>query len=103
MAPRLRADDTVLVISGRDRGKRGKIIRVDPRGNKVVIEGVNIITRHVKNRPGVRQSGLVKQEAPIDQSNVVVLDPDTSLPGRVRWRFLEDGTKVRMVGRAGGD
>ena len=103
MAPRLRADDTGLVISGRDRGKRGKIIRVVPRDNQVVIEGVNIVTRHVKNRPGVRQSGLVKQEAPIDQSNVVLLDPDTSLPGRVRWRFLEDGTKVRMVGSARGD
>jgi len=103
MAYRVKTDDNVLVIAGKDKGKRGKVMRVVSGKNQVVVEGVNMITRHVKNQPGVRQAGLVRQEAPINQSNVALLSPDSALPGRVRWHFLEDGTKVRMVGRATGN
>ena len=97
MATRIRRDDTVLVIAGKDRGKRGKVQRVIVGKNQLVVEGVNIITRHVKGRGGVRQAGIVKQEAPIDMSNVAYVEPDTGQPGRVGWERLEDGTKVRVL------
>jgi len=97
MATRIRRDDTVLVITGKDRGKRGKVQRVIPEKNKLVVEGVNIITRHVKSRGGTRQAGIVQQEAPIDISNVAYVEPDTGRPGRVGWERLEDGTKVRVL------
>ncbi len=97
MATRIRRDDTVLVISGKDKGKRGKVQRVIPDRNKVLVEGVNMITRHVKSRTGVRQAGIVQQEAPIDMSNVAYVEPDTGRPGRVGWEYLEDGTKVRVL------
>ncbi|MBM3956435.1 MAG: 50S ribosomal protein L24 [Gemmatimonadetes bacterium] len=97
MAARIRRDDTVVVIAGRDKGKRGKVVRVIPGKNKVVVEGVNIITRHLKSRGGVRQAGIVRQEAPIDISNVAYVEPDTGRPGRVGWEYLEDGTRVRVL------
>ena len=97
MATRIRRDDTVLVISGKDKGKRGKVQRVIRDKNKVLVEGVNIITRHVKSRSGVRQAGIVQQEAPIDMSNVAYVEPETGRPGRVGWEYLEDGTKVRVL------
>jgi large subunit ribosomal protein L24 len=97
MAARIRRDDTVVVIAGKDRGKRGKVVRVIPARNKVVVEGVNMITRHLKARGGVRQAGIVRQEAPIDMSNVAYVEPDTGRPGRVGWEHLEDGTKVRVL------
>ena len=97
MATRIRRDDTVLVISGKDKGKRGKVQRVIRGKNKVLVEGVNIITRHVKSRTGVRQAGIVQQEAPIDMSNVAYVEPETGRPGRVGWEYLEDGTKVRVL------
>jgi large subunit ribosomal protein L24 len=97
MAPRIRRDDTVVILSGKDRGKRGKVVRVIPAKNKVVVEGINIITRHQKSRGGVRQAGIIQQEAPIDISNVAYVEPDTGKPGRVGWEYLEDGTKVRVL------
>jgi len=97
MATRIRRDDTVLVISGKDKGKRGKVQRVFSEKNRVLVEGVNIITRHVKSRGGVRQAGIVQQEAPIDMSNVAYVEPETGRPGRVGWEYLEDGTKVRVL------
>ena len=97
MAQRIKRGDSVLVISGKDRGKRGTVSRVMPSENRVVIEGVNIVTQHVKQRPGIRQAGLVKSEGPIDMSKVMLIDPDTGKAGRAGWKFLEDGTKVRIV------
>ncbi|MEE8363783.1 MAG: 50S ribosomal protein L24 [Dehalococcoidia bacterium] len=97
MAQRIRRDDDVIVIRGKDRGRRGKVIRVLRRKEKVVVEGVNMITRHVKARPGLAQAGRVQQEAPIAVSNVMFVDPETGAQGRIAWRTLEDGTKVRVV------
>ena len=97
MAQRIKRGDSVLVISGKDRGKRGTVARVLPRENRVVVEGVNIVTQSVRQRPGVRQAGLVKSEGPIHVSKVMLVDPDTGKPGRASWKFLEDGTKVRIV------
>lgn len=97
MGNKIKQDDRVLVISGKDKGKSGSVIRVIRSSNRVVVEGVNIVTRHIKQRPGVSQTGLVKGEASIPISNVMLIDSDTSLPGRVGWKFLEDGTKTRVV------
>ena len=94
---RNKRDDEVLVISGKDKGKRGSVIRVLPSENRVMVEGVNMVTRHVKAQPGIAQTGMVQGEAPISLSNVMLIDPETSVAGRTGQKILEDGTKVRVV------
>jgi large subunit ribosomal protein L24 len=95
MALRIKNGDTVEVRVGKDKGKRGKVIRVLPREDKVVIEGVNVITRHRKARPGTPQAGIIKQEAPIGTSKVMLFHERHEKAVRTGVRFLEDGTKVR--------
>ncbi|MBO04384.1 MAG: 50S ribosomal protein L24 [Chloroflexi bacterium] len=94
---RIKRDDEVLVISGKDKGKRGSVIRVLPAENRVVVEGVNVVTRHIKAQPGIAQTGLVQGEAPISLSNVMLIDPETGNVGRTGQKVLEDGAKVRVV------
>jgi large subunit ribosomal protein L24 len=94
---RIKRDDEVLVISGKDKGKRGSVIRVLVEKNRVVVEGVNMVTRHVKAQPGVAQTGMVQGEGSISLSNVMLIDPNTGIAGRTGQKVLEDGTKVRMV------
>lgn len=96
MAYRIRRNDMVVVLAGKDRGKQGRVVRVIPRQKRIVVEGVNVITRHIGRRSGVRQTGLVQQEAPLDLSNVKIVCPSCEKPSRVGSRFLEDGTKVRI-------
>ena len=92
---KVRKGDTVLVISGRDRGKKGKVLRAMPENTRVIVEGVNMIKRHLKARPPARQAGVVEREAPIHISDVMLLCPKCSKPARVGFRFLEDGKEVR--------
>ncbi len=87
----------MLILSGKDKGKRGAVVRVMPGKDKVVVEGVNVVTRHVKPSQGTRQAGLVQQESPIPLSKVMLIDPDTGRPGRTAWTYLEDGSKVRLI------
>ena len=94
---RIKKDDQVLVISGKDKGKRGSVIRVFSEKNRVMVEGVNMVTRHVKAQPGVAQTGMVQGEATVALSNVMLIDPETGLAGRTGQKVLEDGTKVRVV------
>ena len=94
---RIKREDEVLVISGKDKGKRGSVIRVLVDQNRVVVEGVNMVTRHVKAQPGIAQTGMVQGEASISLSNVMLIDPETGLAGRAGQKVLEDGTKVRVV------
>jgi large subunit ribosomal protein L24 len=91
----IRRDDNVLVIAGKDRGKTGKVNRVIREKDRVVVAGVNIATKHVKNRPGIRQAGIIHIEAPLHISNVMLVCPNCGKPTRVAHSFLEDGTKVR--------
>jgi large subunit ribosomal protein L24 len=93
---KIRRDDIVLVITGKDKGKTGKVRRVLPRENRVVVEGVNRIKRHVRALPGVRQAGIITQEAPIHASNVMLLCTKCNRPTRVGFHFLENGQKVRI-------
>ncbi len=95
MAAKIKRDDFVLVISGKDRGKRGKVIRVIPKESRVVVEGVNIVKKHQKPTP-TRPGGIVEMPAPIHISNVMLVCPRCNRPTRVGFTFLEDGRKVRV-------
>lgn len=99
--PKIRKNDTVLVIAGKDRGKRGRVHRVIPREDRVVVEGVNMIKRHTKARAGVRQAGIVEREAPIQISNVMLICGKCNRPTRIGFRFLEDGSKARLCRACG--
>ncbi len=92
----IRRDDNVTILAGKDRGKTGKVNRVIREKNRVVVAGVNIATKHVKNRPGVRQAGIIHVEAPLHISNVMLVCPNCGKPTRVAHAFLDDGTKVRV-------
>jgi large subunit ribosomal protein L24 len=98
----IRRDDNVMVIAGKDRGKSGKVNRVIREKDRVVVAGVNIATKHVKNRPGIRQAGIIHVEAPLHISNVMLMCPHCAKPTRVGHRFQEDGTKVRVCKRCNG-
>ena len=101
MAAKVRKNDTVQVLAGRERGKQGKVTRVIPREDRVVIEGVNIRKRHTKPRRQGEQGGVVEFPAPLHISNVAVVCAKCARPARVGFRILTDGTKVRVCKRCG--
>ncbi len=90
----VRKDDQVMVISGKDKGKKGKVLVVSPKEGKVIVEGVNMITKHEKPSMANQQGGIVNKEAPIDMSNVMYIHKGT--PTRVGFK-VEDGKKVRVA------
>ncbi len=92
---RIRNGDTVLVIGGKEKGKTGRVDRQLPKEGRVVIEGVNLVTRHMKPRPGVRQSGRIQQEAPIHISNVALICNKCNQPVKPTSVKLETGNRVR--------
>ncbi|SVA88631.1 uncharacterized protein METZ01_LOCUS141485 [marine metagenome] len=97
---RLRKGDDVVVISGRDKGKTGSILRVIPSEDRVIVDGINIVKRHT--RPSQAQpGGIVDKEAPIHISNVALADPKDGSATRVGYKFLEDGRKVRVAKQSG--
>ena len=95
---RLTTGDEVLVVRGNDKGKRGKIRRVIAEKNAVVIEGVNVVKRHLRAQPN-RPGGILEVEAPLDQSKVVLIDPTSGKPTKVKFKS-EGGKKVR-IGKGG--
>lgn len=99
MAAKIRKNDTVFIISGKDRGKQGKVSRVIPQEGRVVVEGVNIIKRHQRARGAVQQAGIIAEEAPIYLSKVMLVCSKCERGVRVGFRFLEDGSKVRECKR----
>ncbi|WP_066909419.1 50S ribosomal protein L24 [Millisia brevis] len=97
--------DTVLVVAGKDKGAKGKVIQAYPKDDRVLVEGVNRIKKHTAqsaNQRGAEQGGIVTQEAPIHVSNVMVVDSDGN-PTRVGYRTDEDGKRVRISRRNGKD
>jgi large subunit ribosomal protein L24 len=92
---KIRRGDNVLVIAGKEKGKTGRVDRQMPNENRLVVEGVNMITRHIKARPGIRQSGRIQQEAPIHVSNVMLICNKCSKPTRPSITQLEGGNRVR--------
>ena len=93
-------NDTVLVIAGKHKGKIGKVARAFPDSNKVIVEGVNIITRHIKKTAG-KAGERVQYEKPIDASNVKLISPTSGKPVRVGYQALKDGKKVRIEKKTG--
>jgi large subunit ribosomal protein L24 len=102
---KLRTDDEVIVISGKDRGKTGKVIRVDPKKGRVFVEGLNMVKRHQRplaGRPNM-QVGVIEKEGPIHVSNVAIVDPKTKKPTRVGVTRNEQGKRVRVTRRSGAE
>jgi large subunit ribosomal protein L24 len=101
MALRIKTDDDVIVITGKDKGKTGKVLTVDPVADRVTVSGINIRTKHVKPVPGSSEpGGIVKEEAPLHVSNVALIDPKDGKATRVRTE-VRDGNKVRVAVRSG--
>ena len=98
---KIKKADLVVVLSGKDKGKQGKVLRALPSENKVVVEGVAIIKKAMRPNQTNQQGGIVSMEAPIDASNVALIDPKDGKPTRVGVRVSEDGTKVRYAKRSG--
>ena len=96
---RVHSNDNVLVTKGRDRGKQGRIARVLNKEQKVVVEGINIVTRHQKPTGAFRQGGLIQKEMPIPVSNVALICQSCTKPTRIRYRHLADGTKARYCAK----
>jgi len=97
MAQRLRKGDEVIVIAGKEKGKKGKIKTINLESNRVTVEGLNLIKRHMRPTPRAPQGGIVEKEAPIHASNVMPVDPKTGKPTRVTFKVLENGKKVRVA------
>jgi len=103
MGIKLKTDDTVIVISGKDKGKTGKVIRVEPSKDRVYVEGVNIIKRHTRPNPARpnAQVGVIEREGPVHVSNVALLDPKDRKATRVGTRRTEDGKRMRVTKSSG--
>ncbi|MBV9311206.1 MAG: 50S ribosomal protein L24 [Solirubrobacterales bacterium] len=106
MAQRIKADDEVIVIGGKDRGKRGKVLRVDPKRSRVYIEGLNIVKRHQRPRQvaGAQRDeqvgGVIEKEGPIHISNVMLIDPKDDKPTRLGVE-VHEGKRMRVAKRSG--
>jgi large subunit ribosomal protein L24 len=104
MPARIKADDTVVVISGKARGKTGKVLRVDPKKDKVYVEGLNMVKRHQRPQQvgsrGGQVGGVIEKEGPIHVSNVMLADPKDGKPTRVRIEVIE-GKRHRVATRSG--
>jgi len=98
---KIRKDDEVIVITGRDKGKRGSVVRILTKKNRLLVKGVNMMKRHTRPSQTEPQGGIVEREASIHISNVALIDPDSNQATRVGYKKLEDGRKVRFARRSG--
>jgi large subunit ribosomal protein L24 len=103
IAAAIKKNDNVIVIAGRDRGKRGRVLRVIPEKCRVIVEGVNVIKRHTRPNPQKNiKGGIVEREASLSAANVQLVCPECSAPTRVGRRQLEDGRRVRVCRKCKG-
>jgi large subunit ribosomal protein L24 len=100
MASKIKKGDTVIVLAGRDKGKRGEVIRVIPKEDRAVVRGVNMVRKHQKQTQ-TEQGGIISKESTIHLSNVAVADPKDGKATRVGFKTLDDGSKVRVARRSG--
>ena len=100
MAQKIRKGDTVVVLSGKDKGKTGEVVRAMPKDSKVIVSGVNVAARHRKPTQANPQGGIERKEAPLHMSKVAVADPKSGKPTRVRFE-TRDGKKVRIAAKSG--
>jgi large subunit ribosomal protein L24 len=101
MAARLKKGDKVLVISGASKGTRGEVLRVLPKEERAVVQGVAVAKRHTKPKGMGQPGGIVEQEAPVHMSNLALIDPSTDKPTKVGFRILDGGRKVRVARKSG--
>ena len=100
MAQKVKKGDRVIVLTGRDKGKQGEVLSVDPKEKRAVVRGVNVVRRHTR-QTAQTQGGIISKEATINLSNLALEDPKDGKPTRVGFRLLEDGKKVRFAKRSG--
>jgi large subunit ribosomal protein L24 len=97
----VKKDDNVIVISGKDRGKKGRVLAAFPKENRVLVEGVNLVKKHSRPSQNNPQGGILNQEAPIHVSNVMLVDPKSGNATRVGYKELNNGKKVRIAKKSG--
>lgn len=100
MAAKIKKGDTVVVLTGRDRGKSGEVVQVMPKEDRALVRGVNLVKRH-QRQTQTAQGGIISKEAPLQLSNIAVADPKDGKATRVGFKILEDGRKVRVAKRSG--
>jgi large subunit ribosomal protein L24 len=100
MAAKIKKGDRVVVLAGRDKGRSGEVVRVQPKEALAIVRGVNTVKRHQK-QSAKQQAGIITKEAPIHLSNLAIADPKNNKPTRVGFKILTDGRKVRFAKRSG--
>ncbi len=100
MAAKIKKGDRVVVLAGRDKGRRGEVASVNPTQGRAIVTGVNLVKRHTRETPQTK-GGIISKEAPIDLSNLAIADPKDGKPTRVGFKILDDGRKVRVAKRSG--
>jgi large subunit ribosomal protein L24 len=100
MAAKIKKGDKVVLLSGRDKGRSGEVVKVNPTEGRALVRGVNMVRRHQKQSQ-TQEGGIISKEAPIDLSNLSLIDPKDGKPTRVGFKILEDGRKVRFAKRSG--
>ena len=98
---RIRKNDKVRVMSGNDRGKEGKVLKVFPDKNRIIVEKINMMKRHTKASKDMPQGGILEQEGPIEASNVLLVCPNTGKPTRIGKQLLSDGSRARVSKKSG--
>ena len=101
MAAKIKKGDKVVVLTGRDKGKRGEVRSINPTEGRAIVEGVNMVKRHTKPSAQNAEGGIIPKEATIDLSNIAIADPKDGKPTRVGFKTLDDGRKVRFAKRSG--
>jgi large subunit ribosomal protein L24 len=101
MAAKIRKGDRVQVLTGKDKGRQGEVIRVNPTEGRAFVQGINLAKHHQKPQGMGRPGGIIEKEASIDLSNLALLDPKSGKPTRVGFKTLEDGKKVRVAKASG--
>ena len=99
----IRKDDTVIVLSGKDKGKKGKVLSADPKGGKVIVEKINMVSRHQKPRRQGEEGGIIQKEAPLYACKVMRVCPKCNKPTRPAHKVLADGKKVRVCKKCGAE
>jgi large subunit ribosomal protein L24 len=100
MAAKIKKGDKVVVLSGRDKGRNGEVVRVIPREDRALVRGINVVKKHQKQSMK-EEGGIIRKELPIHLSNIAVVDPKDGKPTRVGFKILDDGRKVRFAKRSG--
>ncbi len=98
---RLKKGDTVVILAGKEKGKTGKVVATHPSINKITVENINVVKRHVKPTQAKPQGGIIEKTKPVPASNVAILEPTTKKPSKIGYTFDKEGNKVRIYKRTG--